>query len=262
MMWSNIPDPATLDGLRKALQGLGSVTDPTVMSLAEATGDPSRPWRDCQSLVTVAGSFNPLHRAHLELLACGVATVSSDAGAFILSPNTIDKTRPLGMDLADRAWTTQTTLDWAGREDTRLARATLSGLLVSHGLYVDQARALRQACANLSEAGLWFVVGFDKIVQIFDPRYYTDRTTSLDTLFAMAGFLVASRDDATHADLANLLAHPQNLPYATLVRPIELPATLATVASTSIRARATLGATLSDAVPPPVAAMIETRHCY
>ncbi len=262
MMWTDIPAPEAHSRLTKALQDLGSVTDPTVTSVAEATGDPSRPWRDCQSLVTVAGSFNPLHWAHLELLACGISTVSADAGAFILSPNTVDKMRPLGMDLVDRAWTTQTTLDWASMHDTRLARASLSGLLVSHGLYVDQARALRHACANLSEAGLWFVVGFDKIVQIFNPRYYTDRTTSLGTLFALASFLVAPRDEATHADLANLLATPQNLPYATRVRPIELPATLASVASTGIRARASFGTTLSDDVPPPVATMIETRHCY
>lgn len=262
MMWTDIPGTATHLRLTNALQDLGSVTDPTVTSLAEATGDPSRPWRECQSLVTVAGSFNPLHWAHLELLACGVSTVSADAGAFILSPNTIDKARPLGMDLPDRAWTMQTTLDWAGQHDSRLARATLSGLLVSHGLYVDQARALRHACTNLSESGLWFVVGFDKIVQIFDPRYYTDRTTALETLLSMAGFLVAPRDAATHADLANLLADPQNLPYSTRVRPIKLPDTLASVASTGIRARATLGTTLSDDVPPPVAAMIETRHCY
>ncbi|HAH14539.1 MAG TPA: hypothetical protein DCL45_00470 [Chloroflexi bacterium] len=166
------------------------------------------------------------------------------------------------MDLSDRAWTMQSTLDWAGHHDPRLNRATLSGLLVSHGLYVDQARALRHACTNLHHSGLWFVVGFDKIVQIFDPRYYTDRTSSLDTLFDMAGFLVAPRDEATPADLADLLHLPQNLPYATRIRPIELPATFATVASTGIRARATLGTTLSDDVPPPVASMIKTRRCY
>lgn len=262
MSWPDLPSAATVASLTEALQALGSVTVPTVTSLAEATGEPSRTWRDCHSLVTVSGSFNPLHWAHLELLACGVETVSADAGAFILSPNTIDKARPLGMDLSDRAWTMQSTLDWAGHHDPRLNRATLSGLLVSHGLYVDQARALRHACTNLHKTGLWFVVGFDKIVQIFDPRYYTDRTSSLDTLFDMAGFLVAPRDEATPADLADLLDLPQNLPYATRIRPIELPATFATVASTGIRARATLGTTLSDDVPPPVASMIKTRRCY
>ncbi|NDB21344.1 MAG: hypothetical protein EB020_10775 [Proteobacteria bacterium] len=84
----------------------------------------------------------------------------------------------------------------------------------------------------------------------------------MDTLFDMAGFLVAPRDEATPADLADLLHLPQNLPYATRIRPIELPATFATVASTGIRARATLGTTLSDDVPPPVASMIKTRRCY
>ncbi len=262
MSWPDLPTAATVARLTEALQALGSATVPTVTSLAEATGNPSRPWRDCRSLVTVPGSFNPLHWAHLELLAYGVETVSADAGAFILSPNTIDKARPLGMDLSDRAWTMQTTLEWAGQHDPRLARTILSGLLLSHGLYVDQAHALRQACTNLHEVGLWFVVGYDKIVQIFDPRYYTDRTSSLDTLFNLAGFLVAPRDAATPADLANLLNLPQNLSYATRIRPIELPATFANVASTGIRTRATLGTTLSAEVPPPVASMIKTRRCY
>ena len=46
-------------------------------------------------------------------------------------------------------------------------------LLFNRGLYVDQALAAHAQWPDLDT--LLFLVGYDKIVQIFDPRYYDDR---------------------------------------------------------------------------------------
>ena len=37
------------------------------------------------------------------------------------------------------------------------------------------------------------IYGYDKVVQIFDPRYYDDRDAALDRLFALSSLLVAPR---------------------------------------------------------------------
>ena len=51
-------------------------------------------------------------------------------------------------------------------------------LLFNRGLYVDQALAV-----HMRDGQVWmtllFLVGYDKIVQIFDPRYYDDRDAAL-----------------------------------------------------------------------------------
>jgi hypothetical protein len=75
-------------------------------------------------------------------------------------------------------------------------------ILFNKGLYLDQARALRKMVHPETE--LVIVVGFDKITQIFDERFYTDRDAALRELFDMARILVAPRDAAGAEELAAL----------------------------------------------------------
>ena len=106
-------------------------------------------------------------------------------------------------------------------------------LLFNRGLYVDQALAARTRWPDLDT--LLFLVGYDKIVQIFDPRYYDDRDAALQKLFRLASFLVAPRDDATADDFAALLSRPENRPFAARVRSLPLPSAVAAVSSTGLR---------------------------
>ena len=98
---------------------------------------------------------------------------------------------------------------------------------------MDQALAAHTRWPDLDT--LLFLVGYDKIVQIFDPRYYDDRDAALRKLFGLASFLVAPRDDATADDLAALLSRPENRPFAGRVRSLPLPSAVAAVSSTGLR---------------------------
>ena len=140
------------------------------------------------------------------------------------------------------------------------ANDRLGSLILNRGLYVDQARIVRAAYPDLGE--LVFLVGFDKIVQIFDPRYYDDRDAALEQLFALASFLVAPRGSDDASALAALLEQPQNCRFAGAVRPLDLPTELREVASSTIRGDLAGGGRADQTVPPIVAAFMEATGLY
>jgi hypothetical protein len=136
-------------------------------------------------------------------------------------------------------------------------------MLVNRGLYVDQIQALRAMLHP--EATIHVIVGFDKIVQIFDPRYYSDRDTALHELFSATRFLVAPRDGAGVGELAELLAHAENWRYADHVRPTYIPARFNTLSSTQIRTLAASEAESTELrwhVPPEAYALIRETSAY
>src|SRR5207248_8509577 len=94
--------------------------------------------------------------------------------------------------------------------------------------------AMRGALPLVAE--LVFLVGHDKIVQIFDPRYYSDRDGALRELFALSGFLVAPRAGAGIDELRDLLAEPENRQFAARVRPLALAERYRAMSSTKARA--------------------------
>jgi len=215
--------------------------DPDAPPAARLVCGPSL--KDARRLVALPGSFNPPHRAHFALLAAARGAWRADAGAFVLSARTVDKERVTGLWLEDRLWLMCQLVDDAAM------------LVTNRGLYADQATALRALCPALD--ALAFVTGYDKIVQIFDPRYYDDRDRALDRLFAAASFLVAPRGRSTAEDVAALLDRPENRRYAPGVTVLPLSKELANVSSTSART----DGDLSD-VPAAAAAFIRKTGCY
>jgi nicotinamide-nucleotide adenylyltransferase len=169
---------------------------------------PSEAGRDGRTGL-LPGSFNPPTEAHLALAEAGRDS-GLDAIVYVLSKRTVDKERVTGIPLADR-------LELL----SRLAEPHGDGVaFVNRGLYVDQAAALRQVLPRARE--LVFLVGFDKIVQIFDPRYYDDRDVALSELFERASFLVAPRGESDERDLHALLEEPRNRAFRERVRGIAL----------------------------------------
>lgn len=160
----------------------------------------------------LATSMNPLTRAHLALADAACVAARLDALAWVATARTVDKEDVERAALPDRL-----TAAW------RFASATGDALLLMRdGLYVEQARAARALLASGVEIAL--IVGFDKIVQIFDPRYYANRDAALRALFAQVELVVAPRGEESEADLAALLASSENRPFATRVRFCPLPA--------------------------------------
>ncbi len=266
------PPVAELAPLRRVL----AAQDASAESSATQVCGPSV--ADAQIVVAVPGSFNPPHLAHLALLRAGIRAVGADGAVFVLSARTVDKEVVSGMLLEDRLWLLCGLMDDVARDDVgesagvslrvdvtgethgRASGVSLGVVVTNRGLYVDQAAALHRLCPRARR--VVFVIGFDKIVQILDGRYYEDREATLDRLFAQAGFLVAPRDDSSAADLAALLDRPENRRYAVGVQGLVLDEALASVSSTDARAAAAGGRTQVAALPERVARFLTATGCY
>ena len=172
-----------------------------------------------------AGSFNPQTVAHAAVADAARAAGRLDLLLWALARVTVDKERVERASLADRAIQLLAYSRAAAPDD--------AVLVLGAGLYADQAETMRRLI--VPDAELWLIVGFDKVVQIFDPRYYADRDAALRRLFAAAGLLVAPRAGQGEADLAALLARVENRRFASGVRALPVPNGLAEVASTQAR---------------------------
>ena len=214
--YSHLP---TLLALHDAIESLDLAAAPHA-ALVSSEPAPAAERR----IAILPGSFNPMHQGHAALAAAALATNAATEVWLGLARVTVDKEQVAGTLLEDRLVALQHFVQDQPRYGV---------LLFNRGLYVDQALAARARWPALED--LLFLVGYDKIVQIFDPRYYDDRDAALGELFRLASFLVAPRDDATASDLATLLRRPENRPFAARVRSLPLPSAVAAVSSTGLR---------------------------
>ena len=211
----------TLLALHDAIESLDPAAAPrAALVSSEPDPDPAAARR----IAILPGSFNPLHQGHAALAAAALATNAATEVWLGLARVTVDKEQIAGTLLEDRL----VALRHFVQDQPRYGV-----LLFNRGLYVDQALAAHARWPDLDT--LLFLVGYDKIVQIFDPRYYDDRDAALRKLFDLASFLVAPRDDSTADDLAALLSRPENRPFAARVQILPLPSAVAAVSSTGLR---------------------------
>jgi nicotinic acid mononucleotide adenylyltransferase len=183
------------------------------------------------SVMVFTGSFNPPTLAHLALLKQTQRFMREQEGYQPLrlyaafSKHTVDKEgveRPL---LLDRILLLQTLLR------RRLPHVGI--MLFNRGLYVEQAEAIRASFPRVRR--IFFLMGFDKIEQILDPRYYEDRDAALRALFRLAELFVAPRGMAHEDDLAALLDLPQNRQFAQFIHPLPFDPLYKDMSSTQLR---------------------------
>ncbi len=217
-------------------------------------------------LGALAGSFNPPTLAHEALAMAAYATAGVDCVLWTISRVTVDKERIVKASLIDRLLVLEAMTE-------RLPHMAVA--LIDAGLYVDQAHILRTAFPQISD--LTLIMGFDKIVQIFDPRYYhtaqpegalepsesaeTERDSTLRELCTLAHIVVAPRADDGPDDLRRLLDTPHNRPFAAAISMSPLEAALRDISSTELRDRIAAGESIADAVPPEALALVEAG-CY
>ena len=204
------------------------------------------------NIIVFPGSFNPPTNAHLALLRQARAFGEKHGGAFVyaaLSTHITDKEQVQRPLLLERVALLQTVISRRLREG--------GVLLLNRGLYVEQAEALRSTFPGV--ANLYFLVGFDKIVQIFDPRYYDDRDRALRDLFSLADILVAPRAGASEGDVEMLLAKSENVSFARHVHGLPLDTTYRDISSTRIRQDFQ---DHQEEVPPEVRVYIHESHAY
>ncbi len=233
----------------KRIQVLLDQLDPQAPSQALVVPDSPTPEG---KIIVFPGSFNPPTLAHLALLkqAWQFARVHSPMHIYAaLSTYITDKERVERPLLLDRINLLETVL----RKHVRHTGI----ILFNRGLYVEQAEAVHSAFPQVSN--LYFLIGFDKIVQIFDPRYYKDRDLALHELFELADFLVAPRGEAGPEELSMLLDRPENRQYAGHVHALPLSATYRSMSSTRIRQ---VFSAHEQEVPSEVRRFIHETHVY
>ena len=225
----NSPGFAAFDDLDLALSIRHSVAQlrqsaAPIVKVMYATPGLAAPGR---RMAVFAGSFNPLTIAHEAVIEQALGTDQCDEAVVSIAVHTIDKTEQQGASLVDRLVSL-----------TSLARAhqRVSVAVTNLGLYLDQAIAYRKAFPKLG--GLTFLVGFDKIVQILDPRYYQDRDRELGQLFRLARFMVAPRGDNDRSELDLLLSSPPNQSFSAMVGWLPLGSDFTRLSSSALRSAA------------------------
>lgn len=187
------------------------------------------------SIALLPGSFNPPTAAHL-LLAERARREGFGCVLFVLARRTIDK-EPTGLIPEDRLLALR----------FMAQRAGMGVAVCSSGLYADMA----DAAAMLFPAEVAFLVGSDKVPQIFDAAYYTDRDAALDALFSRARLIVAPRtDDGKVA--REILERPENRAWAHRVSILPLHPAVSDLSSTRVRGMLQAGADPTGLVPSAV----------
>jgi nicotinamide-nucleotide adenylyltransferase len=226
-------DLPTLFRHREVLEGLDPDGPPSMVVLR---GSPS-----FGSLAILPGSFNPPTAAHL-LLAERARREGFGCVLFVLAKRTIGK-EPNGLAPEDRLLALRLLAQRAGM-----------GVAVSSaGLYAEMADA---AAALFGGSEIAFLVGSDKVAQIFDPSYYADRDEALDALFARARLVVAPRTGEGEAVQA-LLERPENRRWASRVQILPLHPAVSELSSTRVRGLLQAGANPAGLVPGAVAALLQ-----
>lgn len=209
-----------------------------------------------RSIIVFAGSFNPPTIAHIALLKQArrySQKTQHDRQPIqvyaAISKHIVDKEKVERPLLVDRIALLTEVLH------RRVPNAGI--LLFNRGLYVEQAQAV---CASFPRVTrLFFLIGFDKIVQILDPRYYDDRDASLKQLFSMAELLVAPRGNDGEQELNALIHKPENEQFARYIHSLPFDQHYRNISSTEIREG---GASVQKDVPREVQEFIRKTHAY
>jgi nicotinic acid mononucleotide adenylyltransferase len=243
---------AALRAYAQQLARISAITTPGIEIITPVPGT-----TDTAPLLLIPGSYNPPTTAHLALAQAGLQAIPQASLYLALGTTIINKEQTERATLLDRLLL----LD-------QIARRTghMGVLLTNQGLYVEQAEAARAAFPGASE--IVFVVGFDKIEQIFDARYYHHRDAALKELFTLARFLVAPRATHEAADVAALLRQPDNQQFQPFVRILPFPVEYREISSSQIRAvfqthpADVAVALLAPLLPPEALAFAIETGCY
>jgi nicotinic acid mononucleotide adenylyltransferase len=168
--------------------------------------------------------------------------------AALLSTNNVDK-GVYGATLADRVG-----MLMALRE----SRPSLAVLASNAARIPDQAAALRSATPH---TGFDFIVGYDTLVRVFEPRYYEDMDRDLAGFFAHHRLIAANRGDATFEAVLRFLDDDLVRPFAHAIIPRRLEDEPSRFSSTAARESAENGEAAPE-TPPEVYDYIKRHGLY
>ncbi len=193
-------------------------------------------------------AFNPPTRAHLRLLDLAQGVAGVEGGAALLTTRNVAKGVE-GASLADRIGMLLAARQW---------RPGLAVLAANQARIVDQAAALRSAWP---EAAFDFVLGYDTLIRLFDPKYYEGPMEAvLDPFFERHRVIVANRGGVTALGVDAYIAE-QASRYAGRIETVALDTAHRLMSSSGVRAQIEAGEA-SDDLPGEVAAYIGEHGLY
>ncbi len=199
------------------------------------------------TLLCLSASFNPLTVAHAWLIQAASRLTPPDEVLLLLAKANVDKA-VVGFPLERRL---RLLVHFAE------SRPTLSVAACSHGRFVDKAEAIRPHYPEGTR--LAFIVGFDTLVRLFDPKYYTDPETSLATLFRTSEFIAANRAPDPPEAVTTFLARSDVAPFAHRIQTIQLPPDIAAISATEVRARLARGKPVTNLVPLEIEPLLRAQ---
>lgn len=147
-------------------------------------------------VAVLPSAFNPPTLAHLRLLELGRTVEDVFTSAALLSTNNVDKGL-YGAPLSDRIGMLLALRD---------PHPDLVVLATNAARIMDQGATLQSQHPGV---GFDFVVGFDTLTRIFDPRYYDgDMAASLEPFFRDHRLIAMNRADWTVDDVKEFLTEP------------------------------------------------------
>lgn len=238
----------TFENYRILIDSLNPQNSPVVQFVHRATSPQPK------HIGVLDASFNPLTLAHEALAHQAQDTFGFDEIVLLLAKTNVDKAL-FGADLGQRL---AMMVNYAN-SDTQLD-AYLSIAVCSHARFIDKAHALR---AHISpDTQIYFLVGHDTLIRIFDPRYYTDMSAELKVLFSLCHIVSANRENPSQKVFHKFMARPECAPFANRVHPLQLPPSFGNISSTEVRKRIRAGAPITDLVPESIAQFIGTFDLY
>jgi nicotinic acid mononucleotide adenylyltransferase len=242
---SDFYDLERLFHFREILEGLNPADPPeaVLIDIGQEFG-PAR-------IGILSGSFNPPTLAHIELARQAKQTFKIDHILFTISRVTIDKERVEGLSLEDRLLLLSLIAEEEG---------SASVAAVNRGLYFEHAQAFRSLLGTQSR--IYFIVGMDKVIQIFDPCYYQDRDAALKILFTEAQLIAAGRHPWGKEELGKLLDREENRPYQDRVYSLTLPEDVRGLSSSELRTVIAKGDSVGGQLPKVVERFIAESGAY
>ncbi len=225
------------------------MTDDRMLELAGL--DPQAPpqWRwvhracpGAQRIGVLSASFNPPTRAHVALMESAREAFDLEESVLLLAITHVEK--PLvGFGLRERLEMLRA---------IALGRPGWSIALCNRARFFEKARALREAVGEGPE--LFFIMGGDTLVRLFDPRYYPELTmeSALEQFFQTARLLVAPRPPWDHPSLQAFLKDPTRERYQARIAFLSLDPAFGTLSSSEVRRRLAQGEAVNALVPPEI----------
>ena len=225
------------DVYTESINSLDTTAAPRIV-LHHRTSEPIN--KSGKHLGIFSGSFNPLTIAHIKLIEEARQQYQLDEILLLLAKSNVDKD-VYGLPLAGRILILK---------DYAVSHPYISIGVSSHGRYIDKVTALKTIYPPQTDFS--FIVGYDTLVRIFDPKYYKNLHEELQHLFSQCRFIAANREEADINAIQQFLSQTSLQIYRQHVDYLLLPDDYAEISSTDVRRRIEEGEPISHLVPPIV----------